>query len=314
MTVVVVNEAIESRQGEARDDGFLTRRKMFIVQVDDIDTTENEILAHSSIPQRLDPWYDPETGLEDLTLFVNYAEVRQDENPYIWHVTVNYSNRFYTDRLRLDMHVETYMEALEYDHTGNPIVNSAGELFIPGREIEKGILVFTLTRVETAFNPLVIWDYLYTLNQVPFFAHGNRFLERTCLITDIRANDRRQNAMDHEVTYTIKTKLWNLAAANTTIADRTAAITGVAANLATALRNAVENTSPWDYVVMDAGFAYRDSITDKLVPIISQNGERPTSPQKLNGAGLVLAASAAPFWLRFKLYRQTDWSPLNLNT
>lgn len=300
MAVKTVNEHLESRSGGDQDNELTRRRRRFIVEVNDIDNTEEDVLAHESIPQMLDPYVTP-AGVSH-PLFVIRREARQDENPYIWFVEVEYSSSFLTERTRIDFHYEGYREALLHDADGDDIINTADELFLPAPEVERYQLVVTLTRFEDAFNPLVPWKYLGSLNQGIFVILGRDFAARSCLLADVRAGDRREQFPTYEVTYVIKIRrVWVTPSTETGRVGGAFSVTFP------------ETGSGWDLRLINQGFRYRPTAgadPQEYRP----GGSPPSNPIRLNTDGTKLPAGSDPIWLTFQIYPTLDWATMDLNT
>lgn len=304
MAVIWVREDIGARTGETNDSGYFRKERRFKVKVDAPVTDATDILAHADLPQDFDPYEEADGSGTDTSIVVVNRTARQDENWALWVVDVTYANRFKTERMIVDLSFEAFKEGLEEDIDGDPIVNSAHRLYIPVQEVDRAMLVVMLTRDENFLNPELIWKYMYTLNQTPFVVLGHSFPAESCLLADIRANDRQEVLSAHRVSYVIKIrKLW--------IKEQPSG----GGRLPPPFSPTFPITaSPWDKVLADVGF--HRLVGGQPQPIVETNGRNTTHPYRLDGAGQPLADQTDdPIWLPpFQIYERRDWATLSLNT
>lgn len=313
MAIIWVREDIGARTGETNDNGDFTKTRQFKVKVDAPVTDATDILAHADLPQDFDPYEEADGSGTDTSIVVVNRTARQDENWALWVCTIQYANRFKTGRMLVDLHFETYKEALEYDIDGDPIVNSAHRLLVPPQEADRAMLVATLTRDENFVNPVLNWKYMYTVNAATFTLLGHTFPKETCLLADIRANDRQEVLSAHRVSYVIKIRrLW---------IKEQPIVAGAPVRLPPLLPDGNDGfsatfpitASPWDKVLADVGF---HRLVAGQPQEIREVGRPASLPWRLDGAGQPLAdQTAEPVWLPpFQVYERKDWSTLSLNT
>lgn len=314
MAIIWVREDIGARTGETNDNGDRTKGRRFKVKVTAPVTDATAILAHADIPQDFDPYQEDDGSGIDTEIVVVNRKAQQDENWALWTVDVTYANRFKTARMLVDLSFEAYKEALENDIDGDPIVNSAHRLLLPPQEVDRFMLVATLTRDENFVNPQLFWKYMGTLNATAFTLLGQTFAKHTCLLADIRCNDRQEVLSAHRVSYVIKIRrLW---------IKEQPIVAGEPVRLPPLLPDGSDGfsatypitASPWDKVLADVG--YHHLVGGQPEPIIEPNGRNTTHPHKLDGAGQKLAdQTAEPVWLPpFQIYERKDWATLTLDT
>lgn len=167
-----------------------------------------------------------------------------------------------------------YSEFSQKDKDGNPIINSAKELF-PPHEVEKDLVEFEFVRNEAVSPAGFARFYAGRVNQSPIWGAPERSIR--CL--GIAWEKQYENGYEfYSCTYrfAFKEDLWQLE-------------------------------------LVDNGFNELKGSPQKLVPILLDDGTRPTEPFKLNGSGAKLADNAAPVLLpKFNIYKEANFGSLGL--
>ncbi len=106
---------------------------------------------------------------------------------------------------RIGMQTITQREPLEKDAFNNPVLNSAGDRFIPTIEIDRSHLVITIAhRVDfDKFTPDLIKAFIDAVNEKNFFGFNTKQLKITKLggnMVDITVGDRKDVAWDIQLT------------------------------------------------------------------------------------------------------------------
>lgn len=288
MAWLSVGEDIGARTAQYHEDGSRTATRRWKLRNDTI-VGMTKVFEAGGIPALLDV-YDVD-GVEDPDLKVRRLEPKQDENPYLWTLTAEYSNRLRNNRTRVDYAFETYSEGLQYDLQGNAIVTSAGQPYQPVQEVERGRLVMTFTRLESGFSPVFAKLFLWKLNATPFLGLPTR----SCLMADIRARDTGEVIQQHEVSYVVKV-------ADPYIADPPNRLPGFPGTLLGA--------SGWDRRLLDQGSRQYNADASGWVQMFDDYGVA-FENHALDGTGYQ-GDPFNPVYLTFQVYESADFSVLGL--
>lgn len=155
--------------------------KSWLIRTDDIYESAMTVLDHPDLDAIGSTYLV--TGFDDLDNEVTIEEdpdatcekivANQDkDNPLFWIVIADFSTASANAEDPLNEEPEKewrqvkYKKAIFKDRDDNSIVNSAGEPFLPPREIELHYWRLTYTRNEASFEPGVFDDYIDALNAV----------------------------------------------------------------------------------------------------------------------------------------------------
>jgi len=186
----------------------------------------------------------------------------------------------------------------ENDERTIQIVNSAGQPFDPPLSEVRTALVATVTYNSETFDPQEADDFNESVNRDPIIIGNIPFQERMAKIIEFTGEPQEFEGIDFfAVTLRVQIK------------------TDI-----TKTKNPVEGqpdiivAQGWDRRVADQGFSQLDPADEnKLVRMITDDGESITEPLKLDGEGKKLSPQTADFvYLTFKTNEPRDFSGLRL--
>ena len=303
MATLTVTEIWDGRSGRITRDGIRTYTRTFFVRQDTFTDDAAQVRVAVDPGTLLPiPALGDSFGLNDAdAVVIGINPAQNPADPRVWTVSVEYSSDpagdsgvpFESENPLTRAPVESfsfsrYTEAMEQDSRGNDLINSAKDRFVPSIERDRSSPVLSIQRNEVGFVYTTATAFVDTVNDAPFRGvaiGGARML-------DISAVTRfHQTAGTYfDVTYQIGFRQADPAA-----------------------------TEGWSRLVMDRGF--RELIAGVHVPMVDQNRdsggrllseEAPSEPPNLNGAGLRNPVIAAPVYIEFFPYAQSNWAPLGL--
>ena len=301
MAIVAVTEIHTGRSVSADEKGVRTLQRVFRVQTDDPYTEQLTVLGASGIPIR-GQTYSTTGGVSDITLTVRARNAVQDEDRLFWTVTIGYSDKRTSEKdrepnpLLRDAEISRgfasftkIAEKAVNDNFGEPgygdegpIVNSAGQPFVPPAEVDDPRYVLTITKNFATYSDDVGYQYRNAVNSDSWFGAS----ERTWKIFNISVPPKiTETVNDEEVEYFpvtvemhFRPETWDL-----DIQDRGLkefVTTGVSTNGSTGLKD-----------IMDSG------------------GQPHAEPQLLDGKGSALTGSASQ--ASYRKYRYYPEKPFN---
>lgn len=184
MAVTDMIETSEDRDGSL-DMTKTTYNRSWLIQTDSVYDTALTVLAYPDLPA-IGEFYsiEDEEGeiveQSDEAILVKLTPHQIDKDPYFWILVGEYSTEDphqTTDPLLRPAEAEwkqvkykkaVYKGSLIVDDTiaaESTITNSAGEPFLPPRELEKHFWRLTYTRNEASFDPEIMDKFTDTLNE-----------------------------------------------------------------------------------------------------------------------------------------------------
>lgn len=164
------------------------------------------------------------------------------------------------------------------DRDGNPIQNSAGDLFTTPIEKDVSDLVWSIVRNEAGVTTEQIEKYQDALNSDTIHGHA----PETLRMLSMRGVEREENGVEFvEMSYAVGVRL-----------------------------------DKWSSKILDQGVREKKTNAGGLVletrAIVDEAGYEVSAPVLLNGSGEVLAEGATPTLLEFDLYKSAAFGPLSL--
>jgi hypothetical protein len=242
----------------------------------------------NSLPVAIGQKYSLADGLgatveSDPGAFVQGIEVRAtEEDGCQWECSATYGAYDATQLpsnpvdwpLRISHSFAKFESVADEDTDGNAILNSAGDYFDPPVTRDDSRPILRIQRNEKEFDPDTAFKYKDAVNKDPFFGAD----PGTVKCADIQAELSFNNDVGwfYACTYEFE-----------------------------------YNPDGWEKQILDMGLKYLDA-TDTLVPVM-EKGIPATSPVLLDGGGGILASGDDPVFLKFKVYPEVDFAPLNLD-
>jgi hypothetical protein len=226
----------------------------------------------------------------DNGAFVN--EIRVDEitegGGIAWKVTVQYGPwnpaTFGSDPtlwpLRVTFGGERTERVCDFDKTGAPIRNSAGDRFGDPVVVDDHISTLTITRNElvSSFDPDTAADFSDTVNNATWNGRAARYCKMGLITTSEEKFDSNAQVWYYTVTYPVSI-----------------------------------GRKPWVKEIMDMGFNELDAYGSSAKPIMHQ-GQPLSDPVPLDGSGRELTGGyVTPVTLTYYVFDEADWSVLGIN-
>jgi hypothetical protein len=215
-----------------------------------------------------------------------------EENRKVWRVTGEYDQSgtpsWPGNPLQAPAQIAwssaTHTEPIVQDVNGDAVVNSAGQQFDPPLTQERRVLVATITYNIEQWSAATAATYQGTVNIAATVIGNVNVAARMAKIIEINGTQQYYNDTPYWTVVTkveITTEVW---------------ATG----------------QGWDRQVLDQGLYGLDA-DDKFGILVTEKGEDASEPLLLDGAGHALdPQTAAPHFLTFRVNRETNFAPLNL--
>ena len=229
----------------------------------------------------VDPLYEFDHGS-----FVNSLAGTMDGTPTDWIVTAEYSpwpaGQFDSNptswKIRVRFGGERLDKVVDFDKSGVPIKNSAGDRFGDPVVIDDSLRTMVITRNElvSTYDPEVSAKYSNTINN----ATWNSFATNRCKFGIIETSEEQFDSNNQVWYYTVTYPV------------------------------SVERTGKvWTKKLLDQG--YNILVSGTPTPYMVK-GQPVSDPVALNGSGGVLG-SGSPVTLEFDVYDDVDWTPLGID-
>lgn len=345
MGFVAVDKIFDERMFSADERGVRTYRQVWRVQTDTATYEPGTISAATGLPRRYRSYYENSGYIDEMALAME-MEIRpqEEENPFVWLVTVTYSTRIWEDILRAIASGGTgnatrpgdsggdnqnsndpfnplnrpwtkrwsntrAARPLRYDIKGNGIRNSATDLLDPLPEFPERIGVLTITRAEVMFD-----------DKKMFFGRilPDGFWGTPPLLNSVNSDyflgydpgfvlfDDCQCEYKFENSYYFADVSYSFLICPPHYNADGAFDDPDNVDL-TGAEYAERNG--WNYRdgrFLDAGF--NALVGGQLTPILRKDGQRATVPALLDGAGAELATNADEKYVSYVLYRPTPFA------
>jgi hypothetical protein len=173
MAVVECHEIWQGRGSSEDQKAKRQYTRVFRVLVDDVTTSSLTVREAVQI-NRFQAFVDSDGRSDPLGAFASDIKAVQQEDPFEWLVTVEYSNR--TDQPQLGNEnptqrvpevtwdTEQFQQAIDKDLAGKPLVNSAGEKFDPPVAVDDCRPLLKVLRYEEVFVPAIAILYKDAVN------------------------------------------------------------------------------------------------------------------------------------------------------
>ena len=325
MAVVDVRPVSSGRTGGESNTLKTTYKRVFEVEVNSLlDGPEIVLAPHGlvdvpELPQQNDI-YEPESGVSDEGAICYEITATVKPNSYLWEVVALYSTYLerpdiegVSDPLLRPSEIEydsiTVSVPLLYDIYGNPILNSAGDLFDPPLEQDETRGIMRVTRNFADFDPLFYWGFKNTVNSTEWL--GLKKYQVKC--KNIRATRFFEVG-----------QYWYRVTAEFEIGMRTQEDGTIPPDLVWPEGSEIEEDDTtsltWIRIVLDRGFReIKQSPPDPptldgvLAPILDPMTKQAiTIPGLLDGDGYHLLPGEDPVWLAFDVLPDKDFNLLNL--
>jgi len=280
--MAAVNQVRLISEDYGQDKGVWSGARVYEVEFESTTCTVHEALSVPSIPQQRDAWEAGKSAIAirrrarrdttDLTIIkvtIQYSSDQEEknqasENPLDWPMEVSCSSLNAT---------EQYFE----DVDGNPVANSAGDLFssMPERNVSEG-LVYRLVKNRTSRRTAIIWPLLGHLNNGPITIGGQSFSAGQAYLDQFTISNQKTTQLSNgqNIIYYVET-----------------------------LEIIVRPS--WDDVFDDRGL--NELVGGDFIPIKDAENNPVVVPHPLDGAGL---AASIPAKITRKPYQQKTWAVL----
>lgn len=284
MAIVRVDEIPGARKCSIDEKGVRTYMRVWQVVTNTM--LSDSVVARDApgVPAMFD-FYLSDFAVDHDALVVHKEASEDSENPFLWHVNVEYSSAAGDPDQgkenpldRPPIYKWTTEEArrpAEVDLDGLPVKNSAGMAFDPPPEYDVGFRVLTITRNEAEFDPAALDEYMFKVNSEAFFDYDPGMAR----MQPIEGEESFENGVEFwKVTYIIKFRT---------------------------------DDNGWKLNPLDQGPCVL--VGGKLVVAQDERGQPYNGPVLLNGIGEQLATDIEdPVYLHFRVYDSADFTALNL--
>ena len=168
----------------------------------------------------------------------------------------------------------TYTKVVDIDTSGDPVTNSAGDLFDPPPEDEIYRLKVSISQNEASFNPATAWQLIDTTNNAPITIAGAPVVANQALLQHMGATAQYENGVSYaKVNYEI------------------------------------ELSPDFTLYLLDIGF-YEIATANTKTKNKDDAMREVTEPFLLNGSGVKLATGGTPQFLPFTIKESVSWAGL----
>jgi hypothetical protein len=195
--------------------------------------------------------------------------------------------------------------ALTHDINDNPIINTAGDQFIPATEITLYDLQLTIVQNVEDYRPEQSWLSIGTVNEKAFVVAGLEIPIKSALMTERTASSEVFEDESERIEYWKVTTVLVLRVESEWIAKRAGGVVGGVVQPMVALgpRNA------WFRRILNAGL---DEIKNGKPERISVDGQKASDPKLLKEDGTYEADSTGAVWVGAEVYFATDFGVFQL--
>lgn len=279
MTVYFLGEDASGRSA-TNAKGVRTYERRFKLETDSEADSEHTVGSHASLP------VIGNTHPSNANAFVVSIRV-ENNNPWKgWMATVTYSDERQlsdnptSDAAEINWGSEQFQKVAVTDRDGNLIVNSAGDLFDPPAMIDDSRRVVTVSK-NLATVPSWILDYQDAINSDAFTIDGISIAvgKAKMQAVTVGPKQRRNSTVFRTVNFTIHLQ-----------------------------------RDGWTLDILDAGYNRKDALDATKRQPITINGQLPSAPYPLNGAGVPLE-NPSPVncvFRSFNVYKTRTFSTLPL--
>lgn len=217
------------------------------------------------------------------------AEQYDPNSKYAWRVTAEYSTPSgatestsenpLDDIPQVAWTFDAYSAPIDKDMNGNAVRNSAGDRLDPMPEREFHVAKLSVLRNEPTYNPVVAYDLIDSINASTVTLAGYSVAARWAKLDELSGVWKRRHGTAYwEVSYVISI-----------------------------------SRDTWIRSIIDEGFYALDA-NGKSYRITDKNNVDKEVTTKLDGSGKILALGQPAQYLSFSVYKETDFSTLNLAT
>jgi len=176
MSIIFLDEATDSGDGEVGEDGYRIYTRKFLVISDTVDDGSETILTASGLPRRFNLLPSGSAWCQKV------SASRQRNAPTYWDATASYTSNFGAlpgasldsiEGVKLKITTTTERRAVYVDKDGNPVLNSAGER-ITGLERDYPLLRLTMSGTIDNFYPGQYLEYTGAINSDPWMGGAAR--------------------------------------------------------------------------------------------------------------------------------------------
>jgi len=281
MSVVRVWEIVGQREADFADDQTRRYRRLFGVECDDPQDDARLVRLATGVPRIGTPYSLGDS--QDSGSLCTKLRPKQTSK-YVWEVNCSYESKKSTDPQQQKPPLERppvivwNMEHRQvfptHDAAGDPLRNTAGDVFDPPPAMDRTILICTITRNEASYNAQLALQYANKVNKAPWYV----FPKHVGKIANIGGRSMFEDGANFwEVTYEIQLddELWI------------------------------------PTLILSVGPRYRDA-ADKLIVAKDDHDVAHGGHVLLDVAGGKLPKGGAPHWIHFTMYKEADFNLLNL--
>lgn len=297
----ITGVTIKERTGGYVGDGRWYETTYQVISDSATETLPNILTAShggTSLPSLSDAYGDDATAL--CTRVAPARLERTEGNLKVWGVVARYDQPVTTtpsgnplnDAVQVEWGFATYARMPVEDVYGNLLINSAGDEFDPGVEVEHHRSVVTIIRNEASFDPLEAHAMQDAVNSGPCVIAGFYANAREAKCIEYTGKRGERNGVDYyQVTYRIEF----------------------------ASESEKLDTDMWpsyDLRVLDRGWHYKSAGKRKRCQVYNQTNDlvEADTPQLLNGSGGQLAVGGTPVYLNFYMYKEAHFWRMDLAT
>lgn len=188
--------------------------------------------------------------------------------------------------------------ARQYDLTGKPFLNSAGQPFAPAPTVEEAYPVLTIVRNEESWTPEGFTYWAYAVNNATFMNHG---VDRVQILPPTAKVEWHGRTKYYRTTWRLRFKPPTDTALN--VRDQG---TGLL----------VATPASWQTQLLDCGFYQKvtglvgPAGPRDIVPIYRHGHRISNQPALLDGLGRELGAGVAPVYLQYVTRKRRDFTTL----
>jgi hypothetical protein len=303
------------RRGSSNQSAVREYVRVWRIRVDEATAGSVEILSLASeqpgFPQILaDSYTDGYSTFVDVgAMAVKVTASQLAEDPQTWDLAVDYTSdrqnpafrQFVTDNPLLrppmfSLSTNRYSEIIYSDAFGNPLRNSAGEVFVPAPEADRCRLVLSISRFELTPNMSLIAQYQDAVNSDVFFGYQ----PGQCKIAIAAESHLENDIYCFHMTYSIE------------IRDLIPVATPALQSSGGA---GTTNVSPWDLLLLDHGPHELDGSGNPKAVFDSQGVQLSDLTLNLAGAWITEESDAEGLGYRYyqkQIYNRLPYAALNL--
>jgi hypothetical protein len=252
--------------------------RVFHADTDDNYDDDRIILAYGSCP-RLGSRHP-----NDIALWCNKRDAKQDAGKIHWVVTVGYSNEEFAENpldepAKTSWNTENFQEVVEEDTGGDGVVNSAGQYFDPPI-MRDDFRLTAVTRKNIANGvPAYMLNYVNSINNAQFVLDGLSCPSKTVKLAGLALSEPQER---NDIEYRVLTMTFHI------------------------------RPDTWTESILDQGMMELNTGGTDRVKITDDTGQPITKPWPLNGSGKSVRnpSPSTAVYLDFEIYYARDFSVL----